>query len=415
MSNHQQSINKGNRCTNENGCLINSTSVVSRHWNQRIVLNVGGERFETLQATLQRFPDTLLGNQEKRSHFYCHQTQEYFFDRSRSLFEAILFFYQSNGTLRCPPNSSVEIFQKECEFFQLPDVTVNGLNEEKTGLFEKFHMENVVNEQSTLRIKIWNVLENPETSQMAHYFFIFSTGMVILSSTVTCVETYYLAHSYGSQQLKGSPFAITEFVFQLWFLLELILNIVCAPSKKMIFGSSIKWVDIIAVFHYFAILYISHNTTLEFRKHTLGFLRIARCARIVRLFPKTDESIRLHKISWIIRTSVDEFKTLFLCITIAIIVGGAMMYYIEMHAVGSGQGGEHLVKSLPDGLWWGVQTITTVGYGDIYPTTYMGQLFAANYMIFAILFMSLPVLTIVNKISSTYETCNGSDKKPVSK
>ena len=63
----------------------------------RIRLNIGGEVFETRNRTLRRFPDTLLGDCEKRMLFYCSTTQQYFFDRSRIFFDAILFFYQSGG------------------------------------------------------------------------------------------------------------------------------------------------------------------------------------------------------------------------------------------------------------------------------------------------------------------------------
>ena len=61
---------------------------------------------------------------------YCSQkfsiplakTLELFF--SRGCFVAILFFYQSNGTLTCPPGVSLEVFETECKFFKLPEIFV---------------------------------------------------------------------------------------------------------------------------------------------------------------------------------------------------------------------------------------------------------------------------------------------------
>ena len=252
--------------------------------NDRIILNVGGERFETLSGTLQRFPTTLLGSQESRIHFYNKHTDEYFFDRSRSLFEAILLFYQTNGVLRCPQNSSVEIFQEECRYFRLPEEMVAALNEDKTGLFDEFDDQNSGSEnaEQTLRMKIWNIAENPETSDTARRFFIFSTSMVIISCSVTSAETYCTEHSsidHHSDIFHTDMFAIAELIFQIWFLFELLVAVVCSPKISLIFESAIKWVDMITVLHYFTLLAISHHVPLHFRRHTISFLRIIRCAR----------------------------------------------------------------------------------------------------------------------------------------
>ena len=53
-------------------------------------INVCGMIYETLEETLQRFPDTLLGDQQKRQEFFVRSRNAYFFDRNRASFEAIL-------------------------------------------------------------------------------------------------------------------------------------------------------------------------------------------------------------------------------------------------------------------------------------------------------------------------------------
>ena len=50
-------------------------------YDDRVVINVSGMIFETRQRTLERFPQTLLGNEEKRSKFYVPELREYFFNR----------------------------------------------------------------------------------------------------------------------------------------------------------------------------------------------------------------------------------------------------------------------------------------------------------------------------------------------
>ena len=87
---------------------------------RRVVINISGEIFETFFNTLARFPMTLLGDKRKWVKHYCQYKQQFFFERNRLCFESILFFYQSNGTLNCPMGVSIDLFEQECRFFELP-------------------------------------------------------------------------------------------------------------------------------------------------------------------------------------------------------------------------------------------------------------------------------------------------------
>jgi hypothetical protein len=70
--------------------------------SERVVINVSGLKFETQLQTLNNFPRTLLGNPNRRVRFFDPLRNEYFFDRNRPSFDAILYYYQSNGRLRRP-------------------------------------------------------------------------------------------------------------------------------------------------------------------------------------------------------------------------------------------------------------------------------------------------------------------------
>jgi len=85
----------------------------------KVIINVSGLRFETRASTLQRYPQTLLGDKQRRAHFFDYMNNEYFFERHRSSFEAVLYFYQSGGRLTRPENISAEIFLEEIKFFDL--------------------------------------------------------------------------------------------------------------------------------------------------------------------------------------------------------------------------------------------------------------------------------------------------------
>ena len=82
---------------------------------------------------------------------------------------------------------------------------------------------------------------------------------------------------------------------------------------------------------------------------------------------------------------------------IVVVFGGSIIYYIESKQVGGGY------TDIPMGMYWGIQSITTVGYGDIHPVTPGGKLFAAAFMTFGAVTLTIPVLTIITKFVAAYD------------
>jgi len=82
---------------------------------ERVRLNVSGQRFEVFSRTLARFPDTLLGSDE-RDYFYDETRDEYFFDRNPAIFRRVLSYYRS-GRLHYPRDECVAEFNEELAFF----------------------------------------------------------------------------------------------------------------------------------------------------------------------------------------------------------------------------------------------------------------------------------------------------------
>lgn len=87
----------------------------------KIRINVSGHLFETWRHTLDKYPDTLLGSDEKE-YFYDEDADEYFFDRDPDIFRHILSYYRT-GKLHYPKHECITSFDEEMAFFGiLPDV-----------------------------------------------------------------------------------------------------------------------------------------------------------------------------------------------------------------------------------------------------------------------------------------------------
>lgn len=67
---------------------------IGRPEEERVILNISGELYETYAFTLLRFPESLLGDPDKSSQYYCFHSKQYFFDRNKFCFDSILHMYQ---------------------------------------------------------------------------------------------------------------------------------------------------------------------------------------------------------------------------------------------------------------------------------------------------------------------------------
>ena len=380
--------------------------------HQRITFNIGGTIYETYESTLKRFPKTLLGDQRKRTSYFCSQSNEYFFDRHRDCFEGILYFYQSAGDLRCPAHVKLWIFEQECRYFLLPEKAIDEMMKGEGIIMVEdqhtTHDDDGVDEQGSLQLKLWNMLENPDSSSLARIVGIFSCLMVLLSIVTSAIETlpfyrvrHHTSHKYKSANtntkdtlLPQGSLHIVEMALNVWFFIELLLRFLTAEKKFIFLTVFMNWIDFVSVVPYFVILFVRSIKA----EQLLGVLKTLKFLRVIRLLRLSKHSRRLKVVVYILKSNLGNFKSLLLCLFIIVLIGGSLIYQVEQDSLPP----HPEMTSIPQCLWWGVQTITSVGYGDIVPQTICGRVFSGCFMVFGALTMSLPVLTIVSQFASIY-------------
>eukprot|EP01112_Ceratiomyxa_fruticulosa_P010335 TRINITY_DN2730_c0_g1_i1.p2 TRINITY_DN2730_c0_g1~~TRINITY_DN2730_c0_g1_i1.p2 ORF type:complete len:296 (-),score=69.31 TRINITY_DN2730_c0_g1_i1:1187-2074(-) len=111
---------------NISGLENNPEEFESEDFEERIVLNVGGFRYEVLKGTLTRYPNTLLG--ELFSGSNIKKRNEYFFDRNGRIFEIILNYYRT-GKLVIPQDMPAELVREELNYFRIEYIEENEDNE----------------------------------------------------------------------------------------------------------------------------------------------------------------------------------------------------------------------------------------------------------------------------------------------
>ena len=82
----------------------------------RVILNVGGIRFETQRATLKKLPATRLSKLTPQLSYYDPVLNEYFFDRHPGVFSQVLNYYRT-GQLHYPNNVCGPLFEDELSYW----------------------------------------------------------------------------------------------------------------------------------------------------------------------------------------------------------------------------------------------------------------------------------------------------------
>jgi voltage-gated potassium channel len=116
----------------------------------------------------------------------------------------------------------------------------------------------------------------------------------------------------------------------------------------------------------------------------LRFVRAIRLVRISRLLKIGRYSEALRLFSKVLRAKREELMTAIFILMILLVVASSLLYYAE-HDIQPDK-----FSSIRAAMWWGVATLTTVGYGDIYPLTSIGKFLAAVISLLGIGFFALP-------------------------
>jgi len=116
----------------------------------------------------------------------------------------------------------------------------------------------------------------------------------------------------------------------------------------------------------------------------LRFLRVLRLFRILRIAKIGRYYPSLRLIKSVILSKKEELVLTSAIMVLMLVFSACVMYYCEHEAQ------PEAFPDIPSTMWWSVITLTTVGYGDVYPATPAGKFFAAIIAILGIGMFALP-------------------------
>jgi voltage-gated potassium channel len=116
----------------------------------------------------------------------------------------------------------------------------------------------------------------------------------------------------------------------------------------------------------------------------LRFARVIRLVRLMRVFKFARYSNTLRTFGAVFRDKREEMALMLMLLLLLLVVSSSSMYFAEHEAQPKS------FSSIPAAMWWSIVTLTTVGYGDIYPVTPWGKLIGAVIALLGIGFFALP-------------------------
>nr|CDS27236.2 voltage gated potassium channel [Hymenolepis microstoma] len=228
-------------------------------------------------------------------------------------------------------------------------------------------------------------------------------GSILTSTETRLSQTHWMIERTTIR--AHNIFDYIEIICNIWFTFEISLRFLVAHSKLAFFRSAVNVIDLLALLSFYLDQLLARVLQFKSEYEVLEFFSIVR---IMRLFKLTRHYSGLKILIHTFRASLKELLLLVFFLGVFIIIFAALMYYAERF-----QHNPHNdFNSIPVGLWWAIVTMTTVGYGDMVPKTYLGMIVGAMCAITGVLTISLPVPVIVSNFSMFYSHTQARSKLP---
>lgn len=118
---------------------------------------------------------------------------------------------------------------------------------------------------------------------------------------------------------------------------------------------------------------------------------------MLRLLKLARYATSMQALGDVIRSKKEEFVLAFSANGMLLVLASSMMYYVEHQAQ------PEAFSSIPTTFWWGVATLTTVGYGDVVPVTPMGRALAGAFALIGIGLFALPAAVLASGFMEAIE------------
>ena len=228
-------------------------------------------------------------------------------------------------------------------------------------------------------VRSYEILEGTTSDKIARGFQIFMMTLISLNVLMVIIETEdELARTYGSFFYTFEVFSVIIFTIEYAGRILVCKQNPQFQNSKMgrirFIVTPMMLVDLAAILPFF----------LPFVITDVRFVRIIRLLRLFRLFKLARYSEPMQTLAEVLKAKIGDLSVAFFILFIVLIFASSLMYHVEHKAQ------PEVFSSIPASMWWGIVTLTTIGYGDVYPITVAGKLVAAGIAVLGIAVYAIP-------------------------
>lgn len=225
---------------------------------------------------------------------------------------------------------------------------------------------------------------NDPLSRPVDIFIMVCIGLCVLMASLESVVKVddYSLQAIFHQELSGigilkTCIIVLEYVLSILFTIEYILRVYCSTVKKDYVLSFFGIIDLLATLPQLLSIFFPPLRYLSIMRT----FRLIRIFRVLKLFAFINEGYLLLES---IRKSINKILVYFFFVVVLVCILGTLMFIVEGQIPGTE------FTSIPKSIYWAIVTLTTVGYGDITPTTGLGQFLSGIVMILGYTIIAVP-------------------------
>jgi voltage-gated potassium channel len=232
-----------------------------------------------------------------------------------------------------------------------------------------------------LRRRVYEIVEDQkEGDRLGGAVKLLITSLIVFSVVSVVLETVpEISGRFGGAFKAFELFTVAvfsiEYVLRIWACTADPRYAGPVRGRLRMMFTPMALIDLAAVLPF----YLPMVTGLDLR-----FVRALRLLRLLRVFKLGRYSESLKILANVLRNKKEELAMTVFAAGVLLIVFSSLMYYIENDAQ------PDRFSSIPAAMWWGVATLTTVGYGDIFPITVGGKILGALSALVGIGMFALP-------------------------